>query len=59
MPKIHGVSLEKKKTCQQSLKIALLRSVKFWETSQENDTRMYPDESARFNYQQPSERGLG
>lgn len=52
MPKIHGVSLEKK-NCQQSLKITLLRSVKFWEIIQENDTRMYTEESAHSNFYKP------
>ena len=47
------------KNCQQSLKIALLRSVKLGAIIQENDISAYPDAAAHLSTRQRGEPGLG
>lgn len=47
------------KNCQQSLKIALLRSVKFGEIVQENDTTARTEAAAHRSTRRPGEPGLG
>lgn len=47
------------KNCQQSLKIASLRSVRCGETIQENDTSAYTDAAAHLSVRQLREQGLG
>lgn len=47
------------KNCQQSLKIALLRSVKLGAIIQENDTSAYTDAAAHLSTRQLGEPGLG